>query len=151
MAVNNRTCFACGTKFRFCPSCNGPDRLKEAWHSEFCSEACKDIWTTATKFNLGKITKPEAKSIISALNLKPIKEYVACVQRDLDVILKEEPKPKRSKKIEAPVIEEPIIEEISMPVDVEVQETVEDNIVVDADPYISEITYEVVNETIENE
>lgn len=64
------------------------------------------IWTTCTRYNMGRLTKAEAKSIISELSLKPISEYAACVQRDLGVILKEDPKPKRSKRTEIKPVDE---------------------------------------------
>ena len=64
------------------------------------------IWYTCTRYNMGRLTKAEAKSIISELLLKPISEYAACVQRDLGVILKEDPKPKRSKRTEIKPVDE---------------------------------------------
>ena len=67
------------------------------------------IWTTCTKFNMGRLTKSEAKEIISALTLKPTSEYVPCVQRDLGVIMKEDPKPKRSKRVVAQPVDEPTL------------------------------------------
>jgi hypothetical protein len=70
------------------------------------------IWTTATKYNLNKITKSEAKSIISKLTLKPTAQYVACVQRDLKTILAEEPKPKRAKRVDIKPIDEAIPETV---------------------------------------
>ena len=106
MAAKNRKCLCCSTKFSFCPDCSRADALLPACRSEFCSEDCMTIWKTATKFNLNKLTKAEAKSIISALPLKPIEQYAACVQRDLGVILAEEPKPKRNRKVFIPVIDE---------------------------------------------
>ena len=106
MATNNRTCLCCSAKFSFCPNCSGADRLKEPWHAEFCSETCKDLWYTATRYNMQKLTKQEAQDIIKSLPLKPASEYVACVQRDLDVILKEEPKPKRTKRTMAQPVDE---------------------------------------------
>ena len=99
MATTNRTCLCCGEHFRYCPSCSRADALKEPWHAEFCSETCKDLWYTATRYNMQKLTKQEAQDIIKSLPLKPASEYVACVQRDLGVILKEDPKPKRGKRI----------------------------------------------------
>ena len=108
--VKNKTCLCCLTKFSFCPDCSKKDALKPSWAGEFCSEDCMTIWSTATKYNLNKMTKAEAKSVISALALKPIEQYVKCVQRDLDIILKEEPKPKRSKKTELPVVNEVMTE-----------------------------------------
>lgn len=111
--VKNRQCLCCGTKFSFCPDCSKKDALKPSWSSEFCSEDCMTIWTTATKYNLGKLTKSEAKSIISELTLKPTEQYTKCVQRDLSVILAEEPKPKRGKRIDLPVIDEAIPEVVA--------------------------------------
>ena len=91
MARRERKCICCSTEYFYCPDCNGADRLKPAWYAEFCSEDCKDLWLTATKFNMGMVEKKEAKETILALNLKDKSEYVGCVQRDLDVILEEEP------------------------------------------------------------
>jgi hypothetical protein len=88
---------------------------------------------------MGKLTKSEAKSIISALSLKPIDAYAKCVQRDLGVILAEEPKPKRGKRAEIKTIIDEVAQPTTpievAPIDVPVEET----------------TYAVVLETIENE
>ena len=70
------------------------------------------LWQTATKYNMNKLTKSEAKSIISEIKLKPLIEYSACVQRDLNVIFAEEPKPKRGKRAEVKIVEEAIPETI---------------------------------------
>ena len=95
----NRKCICCSTEYSYCPDCNGSDRLKPSWYSEFCSEDCKDLWLTATKFNMGMIEKKDAKETILALSLKDKSEYVTCVRRDLEVIFAEERK-KRGKRIE---------------------------------------------------
>jgi hypothetical protein len=52
------------------------------------------------------LTKAEAKSIISALDLKPIDQYVDCVQRDYTKIMAEEKKPKRGKRAEIKILDE---------------------------------------------
>lgn len=102
----NRTCICCNTKYEYCPTC-WEDRFKEPWHTEFCCEDCKNLWETATKFNMELITKEKAQKDISALNLKPRAEYAECVQRDLKNILDEEPKaPKMAKPIREVVSEE---------------------------------------------
>lgn len=112
--VKNRKCVCCGTAYSYCPDCSNADKLAPSWKATFCSEDCMTIWTTCTKFNMGRLTKPEAKETISALNLKPTSEYAPCVQRDLAVILKEDPKPKRSKRVAAQPIDEPtLIEQIT--------------------------------------
>lgn len=110
MAKKNRTCICCGTQYEYCPTCGGQDRMKPAWYSEFCSEECKELWTAATKFNMNMLSKKEAQEIILDLKLKPHTEYAECVQRDLENILKEEPKqeqkqPKASKQKVHEVVE----------------------------------------------
>lgn len=110
MAHSNKTCYACQTKYSYCPSCSRADSLKPTWYNEFCSESCMTLWTTATKYNMNMLTKSEAKSIISSLDLKPIDVYVACVQRDYAKIMTEEKKPKRGKRIEIKPVDEAIVE-----------------------------------------
>lgn len=107
MASKNRTCLACSTKYSYCPNCGGADRLKPTWYAEFCSEDCKELWLTATKFNMGLLTKQEAQEAIITLNTKEPAEYVECVQHDLETIFAadEEPKHKRGKKSEPEVID----------------------------------------------
>ena len=114
MARKNRTCFCCGKNYSYCPDCSRVDALKPSYFADFCSEECMTIWKTATKYNMGKLTKSEAKEIISAFDLKPIDFYVECVQRDLNVIMAEDKKPKRPhKKFESivPVVEPMVIKE----------------------------------------
>lgn len=105
-----RKCLCCQTKYSYCPDCIGADRLKPSYFATFCSEECKTIWDSMTKFNFGTITKSEAKSIISTIQLKPVETYAACIQRDLSKVMTEEPKPKRSRKVELKPIEEPVFE-----------------------------------------
>ena len=118
MATKNRKCLACSTLFSFCPDCSKADALKESWHAEFCSNSCKDLWTTLTKFGMGKLTKSEAKEIISALDLKPIETYAACVQRDYAKVMVEEKKPRKIRPVvvEVPTVEQAIIIEQTEPI-----------------------------------
>lgn len=109
--AKNRKCLACSTKYSYCPSCSRADALAPSWKAEFCSESCKDLWLTATRYNMNRITKSEAKSIISELDLKPIESYVECVQRDLKNIMAEEKKLRRSHKKVEPIVEEVQVEQ----------------------------------------
>lgn len=111
MVKLNKTCIACKEKYTYCPSCSRADAIKPAWHSEFCSSVCKDLWITATKYNMNKLSKSEAKSIISSLDLKPIDAYVACIQRDYAVIMAEEKKSRKTKKLEVVIETETIAEQ----------------------------------------
>ena len=97
----NRQCSCCGTQYTYCPDCGGADRLKPTWYADFCCEDCKELWLTATKFNMNLMTKQEAAEIISHLSLKDKTAYVACVQKDLENIFAKEDKNKAAKKAEA--------------------------------------------------
>lgn len=116
MARRDRKCICCGTRYQYCPTC-GQDRTKPAWMTEFCSVTCKELWTTATKYNLKKITKDEAKEIIEIIDLKERSAYVDCIQRDLENILAEE----------IVIKEEPVVVEKSTPASEE--EPVEEEII----------------------
>lgn len=120
MAHRDRQCLCCGTKYSYCPTCS-TDKTKPTWMTEFCSESCKELFETATKYNMKKITKSEAKEILEILDLKEKSAYVDCVQKDLENILAEEPV-----AVEIAVVEEPVIMEEAAPVLVEepVEETV---------------------------
>ena len=111
MATKNRKCLACGERYTYCPDCSRADALKPAWSSQFCCESCATMWSTLTKFGMGRLTKSEAKDIISNLELQPIESYMACVQRDYAKIMHEDKKTRKSHKIIEPIVVEPIIEE----------------------------------------
>lgn len=108
MAQLNRKCICCSTRYSYCPSCSRADALLPSWYAEFCSEECMNLWTTATKYNMNRLTKSEAKDIISNIKLKPTSEYVACVQKDLENIFQEEKKSKRGKRIEVNPVDDAI-------------------------------------------
>ena len=91
MAIKHRKCITWGSTYEYCPTC-WADRLKPAFMVDFCCEDCKNLWETATKFNMSLLSKEEAKAEITTLNLKPRAEYAECIQRDLKNILDETPK-----------------------------------------------------------
>lgn len=115
MAKLNKQCLCCREKYSYCPSCSRVDALKPSWSSEFCSETCKDLWITLTRYNMGTHSKYEAKAIISALDLKPIDTYVDCVKRDYNKVMLDEKKSKRNKRIEIKHIDEVIVEPVAEP------------------------------------
>lgn len=93
--ISNRKCICCGEKYQYCPSC-GNDRLKETWYSAFCSETCKDLWQTLSKYSMGFINKSQAIELINTLPLKDKSKYVTCVQRDLGKLFEKEVKHNKS-------------------------------------------------------
>lgn len=150
MAIKTRKCLSCGKKYDFCPDCRGADRLAPAWKAEFCCEDCKTLWSTATKFNMGKLTKVEAKAIISKLELKPADQYAACIQRDLKNILAEEPKFKRGKRATILIADEAVKSEIKE--EVKLPDLVVAPTVIEEVAPVEEIheSHEVVYQTEEN-
>lgn len=124
--AKSRKCQCCGTRYTYCPSCSGADKLKPNWYSQFCSEPCMTIWTTAVKLNMELIDKSEAQTAIKALELKDKSEYVTCIQRDLDKILKED----EVVQEEVVIVEEPIVE-LPAPSFVEEVITLEEPVVIE--------------------
>lgn len=137
MATKNRKCFCCTTTYSYCPDCSRTDKLAPAWKAEFCSESCMTLWKTLTQFGMGRITKPEAKSIISELDLKQIDTYAQCVQRDYAKVMAEEKKPKRGKRIEIKPIDE-VIEPVVENLEIKVEQPIV------AEPVVTEPIHEVV-------
>ena len=106
MAIKERKCLSCATAYKYCPDCSRIDKLAPSWKAQFCSESCMTLWKTLTKFGMNHLTKSEAKSIIDKLDLKPIKSYVLCVQRDYAKVMVEDKKPKRGKRAEMKIIDD---------------------------------------------
>lgn len=122
MARLNKTCLACQTKYSYCPTCSRADALKPSWHNEFCCESCMTLWMTLTRFGMSILTKSEARAVISDLDLKPMDEYVDCVQRDYAKVMTVEKKARKTSKKIAPVVEADLIKkpvEVVEPVAIE--------------------------------
>ena len=131
----NRECLCCHNEYDFCPNC-GAGRLDPAWKSVFCSEPCKELWQTLSRFSMNFITKADAKSVILGLDLKPIESYASCVQRGYAKVMHEEKKPRKAKSKEF------VVEIEEQP---EFEAVIEQSIEV-AEPVAIEPVYEVVLE-----
>ena len=68
MEKKTRICSVCGSSYTFCPRCN-EDRDKPNWYFAFCSENCKNIYDTASKFEDGRISGEEAYKSLKELDL----------------------------------------------------------------------------------
>ena len=73
-------------------------------NAEFHSEHCKNIFDICTRFNMGMMSKTEAKDALKSCDLSNKANFKSYVQRDLEVIFAEEPK-KKIKKAEPMTIE----------------------------------------------
>ena len=85
MAKRDRKCYLCGEKYKYCPTCS-QDRMKPTWMSEFHSESCKDIFDICTRYNMGLMSKAEAKEALSNCDLSNKGNFKSYVQTDLDNI-----------------------------------------------------------------
>lgn len=111
MGKRTRECYLCGEKYSYCPTCS-QDRMKPTWMAEFHNENCKNIFDICTRFNMKLINKTEAQKALSACNLSNKEKFKDYVQRDLANIFAkdEEPKNKKSKKVETNTIDETVKE-----------------------------------------
>lgn len=103
MARKNRECLTCGSKYSYCPSCNTKD---PSWMTEFHAESCKNIFEICTNFNVGVMSKREAKDALGVYDLSNKENFKSYIQRDIANIFAEEPKQKKSKKSEIVFTEE---------------------------------------------
>ena len=90
MGRRNRECYLCGRDYQYCSTCS-QDRMKPVWMSEFHSENCKNIFDICTRFNMKLMSKTEAQKALKSCDLSNKANFKSYVQRDLDVILAEEP------------------------------------------------------------
>lgn len=90
MAKKNRVCLTCKEKYSYCPNCNRKD---PAWMAEFHSESCKDIFDICTRYNMQMLTKAEAQKALKSCDLSNKENFADFVQRDLENIFAEDPKP----------------------------------------------------------
>ena len=89
MGKRTRECYLCGKKYSYCPTCS-EDRTKPSWMIEFHEENCVKIFATCTEFNIGQLTKDEAKKALSNCDLSNKDAFAPYVQNDLSVIFAED-------------------------------------------------------------
>ena len=87
MAKKNRECHTCGEKYSYCPNCN---RNEPSWMAEFHDENCKNIFQICTQYNVGLLTKEQAKESLNACDLSNKENFTECIQRDFENIFAED-------------------------------------------------------------
>lgn len=103
MGSRRRKCYLCGESYQYCPTCY-QDRLKPAYMANFHDFNCKEIFDICTRFNMGLISKEEAKSALEKCDLSNKENFAQYVQKDLENIFADENKSKKSKKAEHEVV-----------------------------------------------
>lgn len=66
LSNTNRICYTCGKAYRFCKTCDG--KKSPSWLTMVCSSECNDIFNTIANYNLGRITKAEARKQLNTMN-----------------------------------------------------------------------------------
>ena len=97
MAVKERTCICCGTKYSYCPTCAGYDP-NQTWKFIAHDEKCFEVFNAWQSYRGNEISKEEAAKIFKALNVENIIKADTAVGKGIKEILattekKEEPKP----------------------------------------------------------
>ena len=103
MAKKNRECLTCGAKYTYCPNC---DRKAPYWMTDFHDENCKNIFQICTQYNVGLLTKEQAKEALNACDLSNKESFKPFIHRDFANIFAEEQPKKRGKRAEMQIIEE---------------------------------------------
>jgi hypothetical protein len=123
--------------------------MKPTWMAEFHSENCKNIFDICTRYNMQLLAKEDAKAAIEKCDLSNKAHFKDYVQRDLGTILAEEPKPRRGKRTELPLIDDAISDTVTVTVNAEIKDVTEDGVIVKLEPVLKNESHVVVLE--ENE
>lgn len=85
--AKNRTCFICGSKYDYCPSCER-DKMKPSWYSLFCGDTCKELNSILSANTANKMTDKEASALLKDLNLTSVNINNDLVKVRIDELLK---------------------------------------------------------------
>ena len=95
-----RKCIVCGKEYSYCRSCP-KDAKKETWYALYDNENCKNISQALTDYNFNRITKEEAKELLSKCNLSiKLNEYY---HNALETVMA---KPKRGTRAKVMIVDE---------------------------------------------
>lgn len=86
MPKANRTCYCCGKKYYYCPSCSGErkdPRIYTMWDSELCME----VFNLLTNESLKKITTLECKKRLIELGVNENTVLKDSVRRHVDRVM----------------------------------------------------------------
>lgn len=93
----SRICCVCHNEYTYCPRCN-EDKSKPTWYFSFCSENCKEIYQTTSQFENGIISKEDALSKLSELDISGLKNFGNSYKDSIYKIQKEELSESKTKK-----------------------------------------------------
>ncbi|MBO7078999.1 MAG: hypothetical protein J6W64_04215 [Bacilli bacterium] len=81
-----RTCFLCGNKYSYCPTCDR-DKLKPSWYSIFCGENCKAVNDIVSANTAKKMSNKEANEALKKINVSEMNIQDADVKAKVNELL----------------------------------------------------------------
>ena len=89
--AHERDCTVCGKQYKYCPKCSQYDGM-EKWHVEYCSEQCKNTYSTINKYAFKHIDKDQAKMLLEGNGISKDTIILPRWQKFIDEIFKVEEK-----------------------------------------------------------
>ncbi len=103
MAKANRTCYACGKQYYYCPTC---DDNGETWQIMFDCKECQQAFTTISDYNGGGIDASMAKDRLLEIPNFKIENYRESIQKVAKEVLNDVPSDIIEQVVETSSIEE---------------------------------------------
>lgn len=121
----NSTCIICGQKYHLCIACERKHANWKPWRAFVDKENCYNIYKILNDYNYNKITKVEARKLLSEVDLSKLDTFKERIKAQINEILKVEKisRPCRSKKNKIEEQQEEVVEEI---VEIEIENKVEE-------------------------
>lgn len=85
-STQNKECILCGTKFKYCPSCNQKSPA-DAWKNIFDDANCRTIFNLCCDFAQKAVDIKTAKEILSGCDLSKKESFRPDMKKILDEIL----------------------------------------------------------------
>lgn len=89
--AHERNCTVCGKQYRYCPKCLQFSNM-EKWHIEYCSEQCRNTYSTINKYSFKHIDKEMAKDLLIGNGITKDSDLLPKWKELANEILKEEKK-----------------------------------------------------------
>ena len=89
--AHERNCIVCGKQYNYCPKCAQYSNM-EKWHIEYCSEQCKNTYSTINKYTFKHIDKEMAKTLLEGNGITNNSNLIPRWKEIVNDILKTEEK-----------------------------------------------------------
>lgn len=111
LASRNKECYLCGKHYKYCSTCF-QDRYKPLFMDVFCSQSCNDIFDICTRYNMGVLTKEDARKELKKCDLADRDNFKDGVNKTLDKIFTDEKKVRGTRK-KTKIIEDTVSADIA--------------------------------------